>query len=423
MWESRRDETDICCYLIQIDGDIGRNDQVPCCLIFSKVNRTKSGAAAFRPSSSPTHQSRASSVRLRPQSSNTGSLPFNRPEDPKVMDSLPLPLPLIPMAQPNLWESTLQISSFISIENHNIHLQAAGPPREAGKPVVIIIQGLAQTAASWAAVARLLSPRIRVFRYDRSGFGKSETAPYRPTSTNIARELDLLLKAAGVGGPYILIAHSWGGILAREFIAMSNETVVGCVFVEANQEHTLERLDWRLMADWVREAQINVVNVARLEGDHQMTEEEWNQYVEDIPGPGHRQAEAESYEYAPSFEILAGKEQLHMDPPFMGNFPVAILKGQNGRELNKLYDAVLEIGYGTQAQRAWFRAWLDTFDDQDRALQAELISLSEVYQFAQATLSGHNVHLTEPELVVEKVIWVIDQYRALRALTDIIHGD
>ena len=71
--------------------------------------------------------------------------------------------------------------------------------------------------------------------------------------------------------------------------------------------------------------------------------------------------------------------------------------------------------------RAFFRAWLNTFDDEDRALQLELTSLSEIYQFGQATLSGHNVHLTEPELVVEKVIWVINQYRALRALTDIIH--
>jgi pimeloyl-ACP methyl ester carboxylesterase len=338
-----------------------------------------------------------------------------------VMASLPLPSP--PMPQPNLWESSLQISSLVSIGTHNIHLQAAGLPRQPGEPVVIIIQGLAQTAASWAAVARLLSSRIRVYRYDRSGFGKSETASYPPTSTNIVRELDLLLQAAGVGGPYVLVAHSWGGILAREFIAMSKETVVGCLFVEANQEHTLERLDWRLMASWVREAEIDVANIARLEGDHQMTEEEWNQYVEDLPGPGHRQAEAESDEYAPSFKILAEKEQLHRDPPFMGNFPVAILKGQNGRELNKLYNAVLEIGYGTQAQRAFFRAWLDTFDDEDRALQLELTSLSEVYQFDPATLSGHNVHLTEPELVVEKAIWVIGQYRALRALTDIIHGD
>jgi hypothetical protein len=41
MWET--DETDTCCYLIQIDGDIGRNDQVLCRLILSKVNRTKSG--------------------------------------------------------------------------------------------------------------------------------------------------------------------------------------------------------------------------------------------------------------------------------------------------------------------------------------------------------------------------------------------
>ena len=97
----------------------------------------------------------------------------------------------------------------------------------------------------------------------------------------------------------------------------------------------------------------------------------------------------------------------------MGNFPAAIFKGQNARELNKLYDAVLEVGYGTRAQWTWFRAWLDTFDERNRALQSELTSLSEVHQFAEAMVSGYNVHLTEPELVVEKVNWAIDQYRDL----------
>jgi pimeloyl-ACP methyl ester carboxylesterase len=326
------------------------------------------------------------------------------------------------MAQPNLWESTLQISSFISIGTHNIHLQAAGPPRQPGKPVVVIIQGLAQTAASWAAVSRLLSPYIRVYRYDRSGFGKSETAPYPPTSTNIVQELEDLLHNAGVGGPYILVAHSWGGILAREFMATNSGSVVGCVFVEANQEHTLDRLDWRPFAHWAKNSGVDVTKVIELEKNHKLNEEEWRQYVEEIPLPGDPQAEAESREYAPSFERLAEKGQLCMSPCFMAKFPVSIIKGQNGRELKKIYDAVLETDYGTEADRAYFKAVLDTFDLQDQLLQSELRLLSDVTQFVEATKSGHMVHLTEPELVAGHVKWVADQYDLWVSLTSLIHG-
>jgi pimeloyl-ACP methyl ester carboxylesterase len=285
--------------------------------------------------------------------------------------------------------------------------------------VAIIIQGLAQTASAWAAVCRLLSPYIRVYSYDRSGLGKSDASEIPPTSTNIALELDLLLAIAGVGPPYVLVAHSWGGILAREFIARSSENdIVGCVFVEANQERTLEVLDWRPLIFWALAAEVNFMKVSGLP-EHKMTEEEWNQYIEDdaiaVKNP---QAEAEFDEYAPSFEILAEKRQSHRSPPLMGKFPVSVIKGQNAHELRKIYDAVVKVGYGTEAERASFNDWLGKFDEKDRELQSELRLLSEKSRFIEALRSGHNVHLTQPDVIVEEVRWVANQYLEMVSKTE-----
>ena len=46
--------------------------------------------------------------------------------------------------------------------------------------------------------------------------------------------------------PYLIIAHSWGAIIAREFLELSeSEAVKGIVFVEGNSENMLEKADWR----------------------------------------------------------------------------------------------------------------------------------------------------------------------------------
>jgi pimeloyl-ACP methyl ester carboxylesterase len=133
----------------------------------------------------------------------------------------------------------------VSIGSHNLFLHVSGPDRKANEPVVIIVQGFATSIKAFAAVKRLLTPFVRTYAYERSGYGQSDTSFTKPTSTTIAAELYLLLKSANITPPYILVAHSWGGMLAREFIALRPDDVAGLVLVDTNQEHMLEVIDWR----------------------------------------------------------------------------------------------------------------------------------------------------------------------------------
>jgi pimeloyl-ACP methyl ester carboxylesterase len=114
---------------------------------------------------------------------------------------------------------------------------AAGPPRKPTDPAVIIITGLGQHSRYWAGVLREISSFARVYSYDRSGYGKSKASPNPGRVASVlGLEAQQLLQAANVKGPYIVIAHSYGGIISREFLTLEKENIVGMVFIDAVSE-------------------------------------------------------------------------------------------------------------------------------------------------------------------------------------------
>jgi len=223
-----------------------------------------------------------------------------------------------------------------------------------------------------------------------------------------------MLQAANIKPPYILIAHSWGGIVAREFFARRKEgEVVGAVFVEANQERTLRILDWRPFFLWCAGAGVDFMKVSGLETSKKLDDEEWRLYLEDMGREQNkRQGEKEWGEYEGSFETLTKKGQLDTTEPLLRNAAVSVIKGKNGDLLRRLFDAVLKIGSGSEDEREKFKEFLRTFDEKDLELQSEIRQLSSNTRFVEARNSGHDVQLTEPEVIVEEIKWVMGQYHA-----------
>ena len=77
---------------------------------------------------------------------------------------------------------------------------------------------------------------MRVFLYDRSGIGRSEHGPSQGTGPVAADELSMLLEAVALPGPYVLVAHSYGGCVARECLHLHLREVVGMVLTETGTE-------------------------------------------------------------------------------------------------------------------------------------------------------------------------------------------
>jgi pimeloyl-ACP methyl ester carboxylesterase len=72
----------------------------------------------------------------------------------------------------------------------------------------------------------------RVVAYDRAGFGWSDPGPEPRDALQNVRELHSALAKADIPGPYVLVGHSYGGAVARVFIAEHPDEVAGIVLVD-----------------------------------------------------------------------------------------------------------------------------------------------------------------------------------------------
>jgi len=305
------------------------------------------------------------------------------------------------------WD-TGEKAGHINIGTHKLWLSVHGPDRRIDEPLVIIIPGLGSSSTSWAAVRRGLSPFARVLQYERSGYGESDSSDEMPSALNIARQLDRLLQRANLPPPYVIVAHSWGGILSREFLALRPNDVAGMVFVDANQERTLDVLDWRSLAQSDLLFGVDYSAVTGISDTHKLTKDEWSLYqITKATEKFQRQTEMEFAEYPNSFSILASKSQLHREPPFLGRRPVCVIKGDARSDFEKLLKVAIARGNGDGAKVAAFQGVLDSWDEKDRSLQSEILSLSTRSQYIEVANSGHNVHLTEPQTIIEGVRWVL----------------
>jgi pimeloyl-ACP methyl ester carboxylesterase len=121
----------------------------------------------------------------------------------------------------------------------SLHLHCVGH----GTPTVLIDNGHGADGTSWRLVLGDFGRITRACAYDRLGDGfSSGPAPEHHSFRQMAHELQALLERAAIPGPYVLVAHSMGGIIVRLFQAEHPDEVVGMVLVDAETEASLQGL-------------------------------------------------------------------------------------------------------------------------------------------------------------------------------------
>ena len=115
-----------------------------------------------------------------------------------------------------------------------------------GSPTVLLIAGTDTASDLWHAADQKgptvyddIQKTTRVCAYDRPGaphldqtFSRSDPVRQPTSPQNGVDDLVALLKAADVPGPYVLVAHSFGGTIARVFAGQHPDEVKGIVFVD-----------------------------------------------------------------------------------------------------------------------------------------------------------------------------------------------
>jgi pimeloyl-ACP methyl ester carboxylesterase len=308
--------------------------------------------------------------------------------------------------------TSLSNPTLVNIGTHSLALYSHGPePSSFKDPVVLFVSGVASSSLVWSAVTRLLPLSLRSYTYDRSGCGSSDLSPLAPTPENIALELACLIEKAPIENPLIIVGHSWAGVLVREFVVLTGNGphIAGLVLVDANHETTLQvlnLLDANLEAIFVG---VEHYSGTGIKAEHKLTQEEWDAFVSDeATEKFKRQAENEENEYAPSFETLRKKE-LGKRQPLFGDKPVYVIGGMRSRDWNGEYKAGVENGNGTKEQRSYAREMIRTADEKHKGLIKEHLKLSTKGKLVFAHESGHFVQLTQPDIVVDGVKWVLEE--------------
>ncbi|MEI8080953.1 MAG: alpha/beta hydrolase [Actinomycetes bacterium] len=103
-------------------------------------------------------------------------------------------------------------------------------------PTVVLIPGLGASHTYWSSVRAQLLPTTRVCWYDRPGLGYSawRTGTRTVNAGTHAKELDALLTAAGETGPFVIVGHSYGGLLARAYGQTFASRTAGMVLVDSS---------------------------------------------------------------------------------------------------------------------------------------------------------------------------------------------
>lgn len=120
----------------------------------------------------------------------------------------------------------------IAVGAYQVQFATAGN----GPYTVIFESGFGTDLRTWRKVAPDIAKFAKVVSYSRAGYGGSSARPEPRTLLQSSLELDQLINAAGLRPPFILVGHSYGGLLVRAFAARHPDWVAGMVLVDPSDE-------------------------------------------------------------------------------------------------------------------------------------------------------------------------------------------
>ena len=125
-------------------------------------------------------------------------------------------------------------AQMVDVDGHSLYLSCAGT----GSPAVVYVHGLTQgddyvPHRATEPIRELLADDFRVCLYDRRNSGDSDTVDAVQTPADMLHDMESVLSKGGVEPPYILMAASFGGLVAYDFLNHHPDQVSGLVLLDA----------------------------------------------------------------------------------------------------------------------------------------------------------------------------------------------
>ena len=261
-------------------------------------------------------------------------------------------------------EARSQAHTLVSVGDHRLDVVRGG----AGSPAVVFETGLADSLDTWLPMWHTVSEFTTVVAYSRAGFGRSTAGSSDHSVPHAARDLHELLHKLDIKPPYVLVARSYGSLIARLYTSLYPSDVAGIVLVDGTHEQQVRRFG---MADSAYPRQFRQFFdsvLARLK-----------------PGP-------EAAETRETVAIQARGTVPGLEP--LPDIPIAVLTSMKSDESSPY------VNGRARGHEVW------------RALHDEWFRRSRNGIHIETTHSGHGIQDDEPALVEMAIRFVLDRVRA-----------
>ena len=267
-------------------------------------------------------------------------------------------------------------------------------------PSVIFESGIGATSQNWARVQEAVSEFAHTVSYDRLGLGWSTPAVSERIPSKVVEELRAMLRAAGIAPPYLLVGHSFGGLVVRYFSGEYPDEVVGAVLVDAMRTDEWPPVDeaqrklinrgvqltqWGVLVAYSGLARLTTTSFFRRSG-------RFTNLFTRVTG-GHNVLERVTSELSKMPETVWPIVAAHWSNPAYFRGMTAHIRGVPGTVIEML-DATPIVGVPVV---------LLTPGHAKAISNADLGKIGPDAEQMIAEKSGHWVHLDEPDLVIEQI--------------------
>ena len=111
-----------------------------------------------------------------------------------------------------------------------------------GSPSIVLIGGAGGPLDGWFKLYPEIEALGTVVSYDRPGTGGSPKPTEAQYGETVVAQLRLLLQFAKIPPPFVLVAHSFGGLHANLFAREFADEVAGVLFIEATAPQDVDNL-------------------------------------------------------------------------------------------------------------------------------------------------------------------------------------
>lgn len=127
---------------------------------------------------------------------------------------------------------------YVDVKGESVHILSNA---DGEGPTVVFESAMASPCTEWAWVLRALDGKVPYVAYDRPGNGWSSRRTAPDLTADYHGLTAELLRALGLPAPYLLVGHSVGGLLIRDFAARRPRDTAGLVLVDSSHPDQLER--------------------------------------------------------------------------------------------------------------------------------------------------------------------------------------